>query len=67
MPVKGGRCPFHLSGTLKEINAFYSTPAGKKLIQSLPDLIKKRDRLAMQRLQDNLGELEQEIQAARGQ
>ena len=52
---------------LNEINAFYNTPTGKKLIQNLPDLIQQRDRLAMQRLQANLGELEQEIQTVSGQ
>lgn len=48
---------------LNEINAFYSTAAGKKLIQHLPELIQQRDRLAMQRMQDNIGELQHEIEA----
>ena len=52
---------------MNEINAFYNTPTGKKLIQNLPDLIQQRNRLAMQRLQANLGELEQEIQTVSGQ
>ena len=46
---------------LNEINAFYSTPGGQKLIQRLPELIQQRDRLAMQRIQENIGELEQAI------
>ena len=46
---------------LKAMNSFYSSSVGRKLIQHLPDLIQQRDRLAMQRLQEHLGELQQEI------
>jgi hypothetical protein len=46
---------------LNEINAFYSTPGGQKLIQRLPELIQQRDQLAMQRMQKNMGELQQAI------
>jgi len=46
---------------LNEINAFYGTPGGQKLIQRLPELIQQRDRLAMQRIQENIGELQQAI------
>jgi hypothetical protein len=46
---------------LNEINAFYATPAGQKMIQRLPELIQQRDRLAMQRMQENIGELQQAI------
>ena len=46
---------------LNEINAFYSTPGGQKLIQQLPELIQQRDHLAMQRMQENIGELQQAI------
>jgi hypothetical protein len=46
---------------LNEINAFYSTPGGQKLILRLPELIQQRDRLAMQRMQENIGELQQAI------
>jgi len=46
---------------LNEINTFYSTPSGQKLIQHLPELIQQRDRLAMQRMQENIGELQQAI------
>ena len=49
---------------LDDINAFYSSPAGSKLIETLPELIKRRDRLAMQRMQDNIGELKQAIEKA---
>ena len=48
---------------LNEINAFYSTPAGQKLIQRLPELIQQRDQLAMQRMQQNMGQLKSEIEA----
>ncbi|MGD8310147.1 MAG: DUF2059 domain-containing protein [Chromatiales bacterium] len=43
---------------LRQINAFYSTPTGQKLIGTLPELIKQRDRLAMER---NIGELRKAI------
>ena len=46
---------------LNEINTFYSSPGGQKLIQRLPELIQQRDRLAMQRMQKNIGELQQAI------
>ena len=46
---------------LNGINTFYSTPGGQKLIQQLPELIQQRDRLAMQRMQENIGELQQAI------
>ena len=48
---------------LNEINTFYSTPSGQKLIQRLPELIQERDRLAMQRMKENIGELQYEIEA----
>ena len=50
---------------LDEINAFYSSPTGSKLIGLLPELIKQRDGLAKQRMQDNIGELQKSIEAAR--
>jgi hypothetical protein len=46
---------------LDEINAFYITPAGQKVIKVLPDLVQKRNQLAMQRLQENIGELQKII------
>jgi hypothetical protein len=44
---------------LKAINAFYITPAGQKVITALPVLVQQRNQLAMQRLQENIGELRQ--------
>jgi hypothetical protein len=41
---------------LETINAFYSTPAGQKIITTVPQLVQQRNRLAMQRLQDNMTE-----------
>ena len=46
---------------LKEMNAFYTTPTGQKVILQLPDLVQARNRLAMQRIQENIGELQKEI------
>lgn len=51
---------------LNNINAFYSTPDGQKLIQRLPELIQQRDRLAMQRIQENIGELQQAVADSTG-
>ena len=46
---------------LEQINAFYITPAGQKVITALPQLVQQRNQLAMQRLQQNIGELQQII------
>jgi len=46
---------------LNEMNAFYSTPTAQKMLRRLPELIQERDRLAMQRLQAHIRELQQEI------
>ena len=46
---------------LREINAFYITPAGQKVITVLPELVKERNQLAMIRIQQNIGELQQII------
>jgi len=43
---------------LENINAFYITPAGQKVIKALPELVQQRNQLAMQRLQENIGELQ---------
>lgn len=48
---------------LKKINAFYITPPGQKVITVLPELVKERNQLAMMRLQQNIGELQQIIGA----
>ena len=44
---------------LKKINDFYITPAGQKVISALPGLVQERNQLAMMRLQQNIGELQQ--------
>lgn len=46
---------------LEEINAFYITPAGQKVITVLPELVQERNQLAMMRLQQNIGELQKII------
>lgn len=43
---------------LKAINDFYITPTGQKVITIVPQLVQERNRLAMQRLQQNIGELQ---------
>jgi hypothetical protein len=47
---------------VNEMNAFYGSPTGRKVITQLPDLVQQRNRLAMQRLQAHIGELQQLIQ-----
>ena len=49
---------------LKEMNAFYASPTGRKVIERVPVLVQQRNRMAMQRIQDNVGELQQEIAKA---
>ncbi len=44
---------------LEQINAFYITPAGQKVINVVPQLVQQRNKLAMMRLQKNIGELQQ--------
>ena len=46
---------------LVQINAFYITPAGQKVIKVVPELVQQRNQLAMQRLQQNIAELQQII------
>ncbi|MGB5397872.1 MAG: DUF2059 domain-containing protein [Gammaproteobacteria bacterium] len=43
---------------LEDINAFYITPAGQKVINIVPQLVQQRNQLAMERLQENIGELQ---------
>ena len=43
---------------LEQINAFYITPAGQKVIKVVPELVQQRNQLAMQRLQQNIAELQ---------
>jgi hypothetical protein len=47
----------------KTINDFYITPTGQKVIVIVPQLVQERNRLAMQRLQQNIGELQQIMSA----
>ncbi|MDH5711423.1 MAG: DUF2059 domain-containing protein [Gammaproteobacteria bacterium] len=47
---------------LKQIVAFYKTPAGKKVISIMPQLVKKVSQIGMSRLQANIGELKAAIQ-----
>ena len=44
---------------LKVINDFYITTTGQKVITIVPQLVQERNQLAMQRLQQNIGELQQ--------
>ena len=46
---------------LEQINAFYITPVGQKVINEVPELVQQRNQLAMQRLQKNIAELQQII------
>ena len=43
---------------LKTINNFYITTTGQKVIVIVPQLVQERNRLSMQRLQQNIGELQ---------
>jgi len=49
---------------LEQINAFYITPAGQKVINVVPQLVQQRNQLAMTRLQQNIGELQQMVSPA---
>ena len=48
---------------LNEINAFYITPTGQKVINDVPRLVQQRNQLAMKRMQENIGQLQKEIAA----
>jgi len=48
---------------VNDMNAFYSSPTGRKVIKRLPILVQKRNQLASRRLQENIGELQFEINA----
>ena len=48
---------------LNDMNTFYDSPAGHKVIERLPVLVQMRNQLASKRLQENIGELEYEINA----
>ena len=46
---------------LDEINAFYITSTGQKVITDVPKLVQKRNQLSMQRMQENIGELQKQL------
>ncbi len=46
---------------LKELNAFYSTPTGRKTIQKMPELMAKGSQIGAKRVQDNIQELQKMI------
>ena len=48
---------------LKEINGFYSTDVGKKTIEKMPQLMAQGAKIGATRVQENIGELQQMIQA----
>ena len=52
---------------VNDMNTFYSSPTGRKVIERLPVLVQMRNQLASQRLQQNIGELEYEINARQKQ
>jgi hypothetical protein len=52
---------------LNDMNAFYGSSTGRKVIERLPVLVQMRNQLAAQRLQENIGELEYEINARQKQ
>ena len=49
---------------LKQIGAFYRTPAGQKAVQKLPVLLAKGAALGQQRVQDHMAELRDSIMNA---
>ena len=49
---------------LKQMNAFYITPVGQKVLTRVPELVQARNQLAAQRLEQHIGELQQEIKSA---
>lgn len=49
---------------LRQMNAFHITPVGQKVLTRVPELVQQRNQMAMQRLQQNIGELQQAIDVA---
>ena len=49
---------------LKQMNAFYVTPVGQKVLTQVPELVEARNRLAAQRLQERIGEMQQALESA---
>ena len=52
---------------VKEMNVFYSSTTGRKVIERLPILVQMRNQLASARLQENIGELEFELRSRQNQ
>ena len=52
---------------LNEMNAFYITPIGQRVINDVPPLVQRRNQLAMQRMQENIGELQKLVGQHSGQ
>jgi len=50
---------------LEQMNAFYITPTGQKVLERLPVLVQARNTVAAQRIQSNIGELQRRIAEAR--
>ncbi len=46
---------------LRQMNAFYITTVGQKVLTRVPELVQERNRLAAQRLQQHIGELQQAL------
>ena len=49
---------------VNDMNAFYSSATGRKVIERLPVLVQMRNQLASKRLQENIGELEYALKAS---
>ena len=52
---------------LNDMNAFYGSATGRKVIERLPVLVQMRNQLASARLQENIGELQYELQSRQKQ
>lgn len=52
---------------VNDMNAFYSSATGRKVIERLPALVQMRNQLASKRLQENIGELQYELSSRQKQ
>jgi hypothetical protein len=48
---------------LKEINAFYASDVGQKVVQKMPQLMAEGAQMGISRVQENIGELQDMIKA----
>jgi hypothetical protein len=48
---------------LKEINAFYASDVGQKVVEKMPELMAEGAQMGISRVQDNIGELQAMIKA----